>query len=278
MSNPKNAPYRADVAALLEKCARDGVVYWSDMHVTYDDPGADGPKRGHSALDIYLPLPDGEEGDAPEVWYVLGNTFDYLDSRDFGEMERYRRFAVGERSFYTNKHGNQLWVDQDLTGWLVTHEDYNTWYAGVMLTRCQEALDPERYAELVAIKNENEARTFDTRELWSSELINEVLAVWAKAFCQMELRFEYVAETASTPKWVKSVLAMTRELEEEKTGKAEKPIVEMCRGRTLPEDALEGEKGERCMLKRATKRNPDGTAVCDEHAVEGAVDLEEEAA
>lgn len=245
-----------DIAELLERAGEDGAVRWSDVHVWYED----GERRGHVAVEPHIQVTSER---AVELWRFAGARHEDTDT------DRRRHFRVdidGEIvEFDTNAKGDVIWVDHDLSGWVVWSKRYGEVDAIKLVPR-GEMPTPDEYTRLLEAHGEESA--FYMWDMWSTELISKVLAAWSLAFCGLDLRFEFHPDLEAVPAWLAEVTERAAELEAGRT-----KLVPLCGVEVLPEDALPGERGVGHFLAEAKWRNPDGQLACDEHKHEDAEPL-----
>lgn len=257
-----------ELTALLQSIADDGVVTWSEMHVTYEDSGVSGePVMAHSLPDIFVE--DGE-GSAFELWHIFGSYIEHIEhDNDEESFEDHRIFSIEDGTYATSRDGRFVWVDPDMAAWVVDRHDPGAGDYGqnVMLTSIGKPLDPERYATLIGESYETGKTGFHIQRVWSTALINRTLSHIAKAFCGLDLTFVYTDTTDAVPEFYRHAIETA-----ERYNAGEERTIAMCQGRTPVAGALEGELGQRCW-RAAGWRNPDGTYMCDLHRADDAEDL-----
>lgn len=248
---------RPDVRDLLETAAQDGVVRWGDYGPRWRNAGChggDGKGGGgaHEHPHIFLSVGGGTE----EPWDVMIEPAGLLES----SKKPWRRFRESGISFVASEDGSALFIPADLWAWIYQKGEWGSDGGGgeAFLTRVGSALDLERYGELLRTVGVSEGLWIE--DAISTEAIEAVLGIWARAYCGVELTFEFDPE-ARLPEWLTLIEDVVEGVGE----------VVPCQGLDESREPLYGEVGERCWLGEAEYVNPDGRQVCERHRVVGAV-------
>lgn len=243
----------ARLAAVFSSVVPGSTLAWSDVFAFFSD----GTLHARSAVEPFVLAADGETvglavfcGDYPP------------DTSDV------RRFEVtgesGSFRFYTSGDGSSIWCDFDVDGWVVSHRGNSA--DVVRLTPRGAMLSGNEYAELHAAVSDD--AFFSVRPLWSTTRVCDVLSVWARAFFDVDVRFEFSDDLGARPAFYEEAFRRAEEL-----ARGDVDLVSLCMVEVLHEGALPGESGRRHLSAVASFVNPDGTPACDEHAVDGAAPI-----